>query len=313
MPRRSIVPPSQWADVDGPLHYVTWEGPPDGPVFLLVHGLGGSLLNWLSVGPALAERGTVYALDLAGFGRTPLDARSATMHANRMLVHRFLTDVVRTPVVLVGNSMGGWISLLEAAVGGPTVAALILTDPAVPRVAGTRIDPLVTALFAAQVIPGLGEVVATQRAKRLGPERLVRTTLQLCTVDFNRIDPAVVDAHIDLAKERFEAGYAVNAFLRATRTIVRSHLTPGKTWRLVEAVAAPTLWIHGSADRLVPVGAAHGVHRRRPDWTLRIIRGVGHVPMLEAPGRWMEATNDWLDDPAVAAEIARRRDVRVGA
>lgn len=313
MAKRSLVPPSQWADLDGPVHHVFWDGPADGPTFVLVHGLGGSLLNWLSVAPDLARLGPVHALDLAGFGRTPLDIRSATMHANRMLVHRFLTEVVGTPAILVGNSMGGWISIMEAAVGGRAVAGLILTDPAVPRVPGTRIDPVVAALFAANTLPGVGTMVARQRAKRMGPEGLVRSTMKLCMVDPSRVDPAVMQAHIDLARERADVGHAVPAFLAAARTIVRSHITPGRTWRMVDAIQAPTLVVHGASDRLVPVSSAHGLLRRRPDWTLKIIQGVGHVPMLEAPGRWLEAVRAWLEDPHVRADLDRRREVRLGA
>ncbi|MCA1727481.1 MAG: alpha/beta hydrolase [Actinobacteria bacterium] len=193
------------------------------------------------------------------------------------------------------------------------MAGLVLTDPAVPRAPGTRIDPVVAALFAANTVPGLGELVATRRARRLGPEGLVRSTFKLCTVDPSRIDPAVVQAHVELARERSALGYAVPAFLAAARTIVRSHLTPGRTWKMVDAIQAPTLIVHGQADRLVPVGSAQALARRRPDWTLRIIRGVGHVPQLEAPGRWLEAVSGWLDDPHVSAEIDRRREVRVGA
>ncbi len=307
------MPPSQWADLNGPVHHVLWDGPADGPVFVLVHGLGGSLLNWLPIAPGLAEHGAVHALDLAGFGRTPLDARSATPHANRELVHRFIEEVVGRPAVVVGNSMGGWISIMEGAIGGSSVAGLILTDPAVPRAPGSRIDPLVVALFAANVVPGLGELVARRRARRAGPEGLVRETMKLCTVDPSRIDPAVLDAHIELAKERAEMGYAVHAFLRAARTLVRSTLAPKRTWQMVEAVQAPTLVIHGAADRLVPVRSAQELIRRRPDWTLRIVRGVGHVPQLEAPGRWLEATRAWLADPFVREQIDRRSGIKATA
>ncbi|MEX2458417.1 MAG: alpha/beta fold hydrolase, partial [Actinomycetota bacterium] len=167
MTRKRVVPPSGWADLNGPVHYLAWDGPPKGPPFVLVHGLGGSSLNWLSVGPGLAKHGPVFALDLAGFGRTPLDERSATPDANRRLVNRFVREVAGGPSIVAGNSMGGWIALLEGAVGGRDVAGLILTDPSVPHVRGTRPDPRVVALFAANFVPGLGEVVARRRAARL--------------------------------------------------------------------------------------------------------------------------------------------------
>ena len=41
------MPESRFADLDGPVHFVEWDGPP-GRTIVLVHGLGGSLLSWLA-------------------------------------------------------------------------------------------------------------------------------------------------------------------------------------------------------------------------------------------------------------------------
>jgi len=303
---RAFVPPPRWLDLDGRTHYVRWDGPELGIPWVLVHGLGGSLLNWMAVGPALAERGPVYALDLAGFGRTPLDDRSATPHANRLLVHRFIHRVVGRPVLLAGNSMGGSIAMLEAAVGDRTVAGLILTDPALPLVRRTPSDPRVVALFAAQFIPGFGEWFARSRYRRLGPERLMDETLRLCTQDPSRIAPEVREAHVALARERAQMGHAVPAFLRATRSVVYATLFPAAPWRAARAVPAPALVVHGAADRLVPLAAAHRLHRLRPDFHLTVIDDVGHIPQLEAPERWLEAVESWLADRDVASEVERR-------
>ena len=60
------LPEARWADVDGPVHYREWPGPETGPTFVLVHGLGGSHLNWAAVAPGLSRRGRVIAPDLAG-------------------------------------------------------------------------------------------------------------------------------------------------------------------------------------------------------------------------------------------------------
>jgi pimeloyl-ACP methyl ester carboxylesterase len=53
-------------DLDGPYHYADYGG--DGPPMVLLHGIGGSHINWMLVAPKLAERFHVYALDLIGFG-----------------------------------------------------------------------------------------------------------------------------------------------------------------------------------------------------------------------------------------------------
>jgi pimeloyl-ACP methyl ester carboxylesterase len=44
---------SRWADLGVPVHYVDHGGPPDGPLLLMVHGLGGSLVNWAALAPLL--------------------------------------------------------------------------------------------------------------------------------------------------------------------------------------------------------------------------------------------------------------------
>src|SRR6266508_3323277 len=84
------LPESRWAVVGGPVHYCEWPGPLDGPIFVLVHGLGGSLLNWAPVAAGLAERGRVLALDLVGFGLTPLEGRSARVGSNWKVRNGFM-------------------------------------------------------------------------------------------------------------------------------------------------------------------------------------------------------------------------------
>jgi len=51
-------------ELNGPVHYADFGG--QGKPILLIHGLAGSRLNWLSVAPALAEDHRVFALDLIG-------------------------------------------------------------------------------------------------------------------------------------------------------------------------------------------------------------------------------------------------------
>jgi pimeloyl-ACP methyl ester carboxylesterase len=57
---------------------------------------------------------------------------------------------------------------------------------------------------------------------------------------------------------------------------------------------APVLAIHGERDRLVPVGYARAAAAAHPEWELRVLPDVGHVPQMEAPARWLGAVRDWL-------------------
>jgi pimeloyl-ACP methyl ester carboxylesterase len=279
-------------DLDGPVHYLDFGGA--GKPMVMVHGLGGNAMNWMSVGPELSKEHRVLALDLAGFGRTPLFSRSATLGANAELVHSFIEQVVGEPVILMGNSMGGHISILEAAEHPRWVDALILVDPAIPGAHVRRPDPTMLGVMAALTLPGLADFVIDRRARVLGPERLVRETIALVAADPSRIDTAVIDAHVQLMRERGNLGrQASRAFLQAVRSLGLRMADP-RFWTRLKKVEAPGLVIHGELDRLIPVSAVRALVRRKPDWKLEVIEGVGHVPMMECPDLFLELVSQWL-------------------
>ncbi len=153
---RAPRPESRWADLDGPVHFLDFGGPADGPLVVCVHGLGGSAVNWAAVAPTLAQTCRVVAIDLAGFGHTLGGSRSTSVQANNRLLHRFLVEVAGTPAILIGNSMGGLISIRQAARRAETVAGLVLVDPALPPALRARPDPKVFATFAAFMVPVVG-------------------------------------------------------------------------------------------------------------------------------------------------------------
>jgi len=279
------------ADLDGPIHYLDFGG--TGRPLLMVHGLGGSALNWMAVGPEIANSYHAIALDLAGFGQTPLFSRSANVGGNADLVHDFIEKVIGEPVVIMGNSMGGHIAVLEAASHPSSVLAMILVDPAIPGVHVTRPEPARLGVMAALTVPGLAEILLDRRVRVLGPEGLVHETLSIVCADPSRVPSEVVEAHIRLTRERDSLGRQNGrAFLQASRSIGLRMADP-RFWVQVAKVRAPTLVIHGSLDELIPVAAARELVRRRPDWTLDVLEGVGHVPMMETPDLFLNALNAW--------------------
>src|SRR3989442_8461003 len=146
---------SRTIDLDGPVHYADFGG--TGPTLVLVHGLGGSHVNWMAVAPALARDARVLAVDLAGFGRTPLGERSADVHANRILLDRFLEGVAAGPAVLVGNSMGGLVAMMEAALAPERAAGPRLGPPSQPGAAPGPLEGRAAAL-SPYALPVLGGV-----------------------------------------------------------------------------------------------------------------------------------------------------------
>jgi pimeloyl-ACP methyl ester carboxylesterase len=293
-------------DLDGPVHVADFGG--SGTPIVLLHGLGGNHLNWLAVGERLARHGRVLAPDFAGFGRTPLAGRSSGLGANRALLDRFLGTSCTEPAVLVGNSMGGLIALMEAALRPDKVAGLVLVGPAQPRSQLVVVDWMVLATFAAYAMPLVGESFVRWRARLLGPEGVVRQTLALCCVDANRISRDVYAAHVALAEERAASmPWAADAFLGAARSLVSQTLRPGWFAELVRDVNAPTLIVQGDSDRLVPLSASRALAASRPDWRLEVLEDIGHVPQLEAPDRFVELFGAWLDGTRQRAGELRDR------
>jgi pimeloyl-ACP methyl ester carboxylesterase len=153
----------------------------------MVHGLGGSSLNWMAVGPEIANSHHAIAIDLAGFGQTPLFRRSAAVGGNAELVHEFIEKVIGEPVAIMGNSMGGHIAVLEAAAHPAWVSEMILVDPAIPGDHVTRPEPARLGVMAALTVPGLAEILLDRRVRVLGPEGLVHETLALVCADPARV------------------------------------------------------------------------------------------------------------------------------
>ncbi len=285
-------PVSRVVELGVPVHYIDYGG--SGPAMVLVHGLGGAHVNWMSVGERLARHARVVAIDLPGFGRTPTEGDSASIHANRALLTRFVERVMGGSAVLVGNSMGGLISLMTAAEAPERVNGLVLVNPALPAAPGGFFDLGVAAMFAGYCLPGVGELLMTGRKALLGSEGSVRQMLEFCCVDAGRVDPEVVAATIALSQERTKTAGGNAAFLSAARSIVMTVLQPGAFARMIERISAPTLLVHGTHDRLVPVAAARALASRRSDWTLEVFENIGHVPQLEDPEGFVAAVERWM-------------------
>src|SRR5207248_4092452 len=101
---------SQMIDLPaGRFHYISWGAErTELPSMLLLHGITSSTQSWVRVGPALAERYRVYALDLRGHGESikPSPGEySLRQTADDAVAFMEALDLRRP--VLVGHSWGG--------------------------------------------------------------------------------------------------------------------------------------------------------------------------------------------------------------
>jgi pimeloyl-ACP methyl ester carboxylesterase len=268
------------------------------PPIVFVHGLGGSHLNWCLLGPHLAAGRRAVALDLRGFGLTPGRRVTSTVQANARLLDRFIREVVGTPVILVGNSMGGLISILETAANPDAVAGVVLIDPVLPLPV-QKPDWQVSGQFLLYVLPGLGEGFVAKWMRSTPPETAVQRVVELDFADPSRADPEMIKAEVALVTRRHPATRAqasarARIFLAAARSLLRVLARRQNYQAMMAGIDVPVLLIGGEADRLVPVAAIRQAAARNPRWDSVILPGVGHVPQLEVPDAVTGAIRDWL-------------------
>lgn len=108
------------------LGYREW-GRADGPVVILLHGLGSSADDWALVGPGLGHRFRVIALDARGHGQSDWTT-SYELTAFRNDVLQAMDALGVLAAAVVGHSMGGVIAYLLAATHPDRVRVLVLED-----------------------------------------------------------------------------------------------------------------------------------------------------------------------------------------
>jgi pimeloyl-ACP methyl ester carboxylesterase len=303
LPPDRIPPPwpGRAVSLDGSVTYVrdTPATTADAEPALYVHGLGGSSQNWTDLAGLLAHRLDGQALDLPGFGHSE-PGRRYTVPAFADRVVRLIEHAERGPVHLVGNSLGGAISVRVAALRPDLVRTLTLISPALPfldfrRSLQGRMLPLLA-------IPR-AERLAAWRLAQIAPEVMAQQVLESCVADLTRIgeqrrQEALEEIRMRNTVEHYAAAY-VRTFRGLVSSFLRSYL-PGSDslWRLAAAVRAPTLVIGGGQDRLVDTRVSPQTAKVIPDSRLLMLDGVGHVAQLEVPRMVGRAMLGLLDETA---------------
>lgn len=301
---------ARWVDLDGPVHYLDFGGPAEAPMVVCVHGLIGSAATWSAIAPQLTGRYRVLAPDLSGHGLTPSLGRGTHMRALQAQLHCFLDAVCGQPVILIGNSMGGTIALLESAAAPGGVSGLVLIDAVLPLVPA-RPDRFVTALLAAYATPVLGPRLMRLHRRR-SPQALVDFVLSLCCVDPARVPTDVMAQLVAVARHTLRGADMEREIAACARSILATVGPPrGPAYRLgIDAITCPVLLLHGARDRLVPVAVARAAARAHPAWTLVVLPEVGHVPQLEAPHDTATAITGWLASTGLPTAAASARAPR---
>lgn len=259
---------------------------------VFVHGLGGSSTNWTDLMDLLSRPVTdqpaapvlaCAAIDLPGFGCSPPPTGGDySISAHALTVIRFIERQGLGPVHLIANSMGGAICTRVAARRPELVRTVSLVSPALPDL---RPRPLPMRL-AVTTVPGVGSVIVGA-LRRLPAEARTDRALRDVYTDPGVVHPSRRREEIAEVLRRDSLIYADHALLMSARSLVAEYFRVGKSslWHDAASVVAPTLIIHGSHDRLVNPVMAGKAARAFPMGRVVVLRGVGHVAMMERPAQ----------------------------
>lgn len=253
-----------------------------GPPAVLIHGIGASLEFWQWTTPALRERYTTIALDFPGFGLSDPIPAATTPEGAAAATLAFM-DAVEVPrAVIIGSSLGGAIATFAAGTAPERAAALVLAAPAGY---GTGLSTTMRLMTVRWV--GEGFLALTRRFPRLG--------LREAFADQRRIPDALVEVTRRNAARSVTAETFLDT-LRASVTLrgVRPEIVE-QTRAVAARIAAPTLVVWGTGDRVVPMDQADIVVRAIPNARAHIMQGMGHVPFIEDAGAFNTALSAFLD------------------
>jgi len=254
---------------------IAYERTGEGPPLLLIHGLGATRRIWRPQIERVAAERDVVAVDMPGFGDSPLLGETPTPWAMAAAIMRMCGEIgVERPHV-AGNSLGAWVAIEIAKRRG--AASLCLLSPAGlwRRPLGPR--TLDSRKWARRMRPLLGAALRNRRTR----EAMLRTTVgrpENVPLDDAR---AMISAWIDAP------GYT------AANDEMRRYVCED-----LDSVDVATTIAWGELDRLV---GPPRPERRPPGSRFIELEGCGHTPNWDAP----ELIADLLVETSAAVAVAR--------
>jgi pimeloyl-ACP methyl ester carboxylesterase len=280
-------PTNRFADVNGVrLHYLDWGGDASKHTILLVHGGSAHAHWWDYVAPLLTGYGHVLAMDFRGHGRS--EWTKPPMYG----LERYLEDLrgfiesLKTPVIVVGHSMGGHVAQLLAEDRPDLLEGLIAIDspPDGP--------PLATRLKWRWKRRNQGG----PRPEFVSPKDLVKRFR--LSPPGHALTPAKIEELALKGAEQLPNGNWAFRFDPQTRVIKPSLM--GMRRPRLRRIKMPVLVLRGARSVLMSRGAARKMHRQLPCATLKEIDGAYHHVPLDQPDATVAAIAEFIDAIAAA-------------
>ena len=254
-----------------------------GPLLLLVHGMAGTAENWQSVIEPLALRHTVIAPDFPGHGLSAPGGGDYSLGSLASGLRDLMLTLGHERATLVGHSLGGGVAMQFTYQFPEMVERLVL-------VSSGGLGPDVSPVLRAAALPGADLFIAATAGLGSQAGSLLGRGLGMLGMRPNADLAEVARGYASLADTERR-----RAFIATLRAVVG---TEGQRVdaldRLYLAEALPLLIVWGDRDPIIPVSHAEEAHSALPGSRLEIFEGVGHVPQLEAPGRFIATLERFL-------------------
>lgn len=242
-------------------YYLSRDQENSSEIVVLLHGFSANKENWLRFSQNLPQRYQIFALDLLGHGQHAINLDlNYSIETQLDYLHTFIRDVIKQPVHIVGNSMGGAIASLYAATYPDEVKTLMLISPAGVHDIPSDMD---------KIIEG-------------GTNPLIASSVDQFyeVVDFVMSDKPFIPEPILLV----QAEHSVNRFALNQKIFsdIRKDLDKHLDQKF-SSIKAQTLILWGKEDRVINVENIHRYTALIPNSKPNILEGIGHLAMLEAP------------------------------
>lgn len=272
-------------------HVLSHDGTPiavfqsgDGPPIVLVHGAAADHTTFRVVGPRLAERATIHAIDRRGRGASG-DTEPYAIEREYEDVAAVADDAARiasAPVTVVGHSFGGRVGL-GAARSTDAIARLVVYEGA-PPAAGQPYER-------SDAVARLAELSDAGENERLLVtflgEVVGMTEGELAAYRANPVWPDRVAAAPTVVRE-LRAGASPEAGLDALGNL-----------------SIPVLQLLGSASRPSFEAATAALDERLPDGRVVRIGGAKHAAHHTHPDQFIEAVLAFIEEPATPDPVRR--------
>ncbi|MGF1460748.1 MAG: alpha/beta fold hydrolase [Leptolyngbyaceae cyanobacterium] len=283
------LPGDIWCWREHDIYYVkAGVGGSDRPPLLLIHGFGASTDHWRKNIHQLQTDFEVWAIDLVGFGRSAKADLQYSADLWRDQLVAFIQERVGRPVVLVGNSLGGYTSLTVAASHPDWVAGIILLNSAGPFQANATVappNPFQSAIRQAIQTFMLQPLPSWLLFQYVRQRRNIRKTLKQVYVDQSIITDQLIE---DIRRPADDPGAA-----RVFASVFKSQRGDSVDI-LLGQMTAPLLLLWGEGDPWMDTHRRSEQFRQHYDKVKEHFLQAGHCPHDEVPQQVNQLIREWV-------------------